>query len=107
MMLSPVFKVHRAHVRLDATHLCLLLDIMISGKDVISLLRSTTISIPETPALSKKDAMERFPGDKVAANAEWKRVWDLRASRKIQEETFKAKRTNPYPKNSIFHRFER
>ena len=92
MMLSPVFKVHRAHVRLDATHICLLLDIMTSGKDVISLLRSTTISIPETPALNKEDAMKLFPGDKVAANAEWKRVRDLRASRKIQEETFKSER---------------
>ena len=94
MMLSPVFKVHRAHIRLDATHLCLLLDNMVSGNKVISILRSTTISIPETPALSKKDAAKRFPGDKAAADAEWKRVSDIRARRKIQEAAFKAERVN-------------
>ena len=94
MMLSPVFNVHRAHVRLDATHLCWLLDIMFSGKEAISLLKSTTISIPETPALSKKAAKELFIGDKAAANAEWKRVHDLRLKRKTQEAAFKADRAN-------------
>ena len=91
MMLSPIFKVQRTHIRLDATHLCLLMDYMTTGPEAVALLRSKTVSIPETPLMTKKDAKARF-GDR--ADEEWRKTKDLRASRKLQETAFKTERAN-------------
>ena len=72
LMLSPVFKVQRMHVRLDATHLCLILDDLKRGPRVVEELKNKRVTVDKPSCPTKSMFLE--PCDFKEAKEQYKRI---------------------------------